>query len=132
MKKILIIIFISLCLFSCKTTTKIVEIPIETIKTEYVDKVQYDSIYLKDSIIIRQKGDTIYNTKIVYQYKYKHLKDTINIKDTIQIPIKITEVKEVNKIQTHQWILVVIGFLALCYLAYKIINLIYNKYGKML
>ena len=48
-----------------------------------------------------QKGDTIYNTKIVYQYKYKYLKDTINIKDTIQIPIKITEVKEVNKIYTH-------------------------------
>ena len=132
MKKILIIIFISLCLFSCKTTTKIVEIPIETIKTEYVDKVQYDSIYLKDSILIMQKGDTIYNTKIVYQYKYKYLKDTINIKDTIQIPIKITEVKEVNKIYTHQWILIIMGFLALCYLVYKIINLIYNKYGKML
>lgn len=132
MKKILIIIFISLCLFSCKTTTKIIEVPIETIKTEYVDKVQYDSIYLKDSIMITQKGDTIYNTKTVYQYKYKYLKDTINIKDTIQIPIKITEVKEVNKIYTHQWILIVIGFLALCYSIYKIINLIYNKYGKML
>ena len=132
MKKILIIIFISLCLFSCKTTTKIVETPIETIKTEYVDKVQYDSIYLKDSILIMQKGDTIYNTKVVYQYKYKYLKDTINIKDTIQIPIKITEVKEVNKIYTHQWILIIVGFLALCYLVYKIINLIYNKYGKVL
>lgn len=132
MKNILIALIVSICLFSCKTTTKVIEVPIETIKTEYIDKVKYDSIYLKDSIIILQKGDTVYNTKIYYQYKYKYLKDTICIKDTVQIPVKITEVKEINKIYTHQWALMFIGFLASCYIIYKVINLIYNKYGKVL
>ena len=130
-KKLIIGLIIIFIMVSC-STVRTVEVPLETIKIEYKDKIQYDSIYLKDSILIMQKEDTIYNTKIVYQYKYKYLKDTINIKDTIQIPIKITEVKEVNKIYTHQWILIIVGFLALCYLVYKIINLIYNKYGKML
>lgn len=51
MRKLIIIIaiFISLCVASC-TTTRYVEIPVENTKIEYVDKIKYDSIYLRDSI----------------------------------------------------------------------------------
>ena len=66
-KQILKVIFLLLFLttiISCKTTTKIVEVPVETIKTEYIEQVKYDSIYSKESIYIMQKGDTIYHNKV--------------------------------------------------------------------
>ena len=128
MRSLLVVLLGFICICISCTTTKYVDRPVtvETVRTEYVNQLYRDSVFVHDSIDRYISGDT------VYQYKYKYLKDTINIKDTIQIPIKITEVKEVNKIYTHQWILIIIGFLALCYLVYKIINLIYNKYGKML
>jgi len=56
MKNIIYILFI-LVLCSCKT--KYVEVPITTIKTEYIDKYTHDSIYTKDSIYIKDKGDTL-------------------------------------------------------------------------
>ena len=117
MRKILFLLFITLLLGSCKVKEKIVEVPIPQIKTEikYIDKVKYDSIYLKDSVYIIQKGDTIYNIKVAYRYKYKYLKDTITINktDTITRLQKVTEIKVKNQLNVVQKILMYIGLFSL-------------------
>ena len=117
MRKILFLLFMTLLLGSCKVKEKIVEVPIPQIKTEikYIDKVKYDSIYLKDSVYIIQKGDTIYNTKVAYRYKYKYLKDTITINktDTITRLQKVTEIKVKNQLNIVQKILMYIGLFSL-------------------
>lgn len=117
MRKILFLLFMTLLLGSCKVKEKIVEVPIPQIKTEikYIDKVKYDSIYLKDSVYIIQKGDTIYNTKIAYRYKYKYLKDTITINktDTITRLQKVTEIKVKNQLNVVQKVLIYIGLFSL-------------------
>ena len=117
MRKILFLLFITLLLGSCKVKEKIVEVPIPQTKTEikYIDKVKYDSIYLKDSVYIIQKGDTIYNNKVAYRYKYKYLKDTITINktDTITRLQKVTEIKVKNQLNTVQKILMYIGLFSL-------------------
>lgn len=117
MRKILFLLFMTLLLGSCKVKEKIVEVPIPQIKTEikYIDKVKYDSIYLKDSIYIIQKGDTVYNTKIAYRYKYKYLKDTITINktDTITRLQKVTEIKVKNQLNVVQKVLIYIGLFSI-------------------
>ena len=117
MRKILFLLFMTLLLGSCKVKEKIVEVPIPQIKTEikYIDKVKYDSIYLKDSVYIVQKGDTIYNNKVAYRYKYKYLKDTITVNktDTITKLQKVTEIKVKNQLNTVQKILMYIGLFSL-------------------
>ena len=117
MRKILFLLFMTLLLGSCKVNEKIVEIPIPQIKTEikYIDKVKYDSIYLKDSVYIIQKGDTIYNIKVAYRYKYKYLKDTITVNktDTITKLQKVTEIKVQNQLNIVQKILMYIGLFSL-------------------
>ena len=117
MRKILFLLFMTLLLGSCKVKEKIVEIPIPQIKTEikYIDKVKYDSIYLKDSIYIVQKGDTIYNNKVAYRYKYKYLKDTIivNKTDTIAKLQKVTEIKVQNQLNIVQKVLIYIGLFSM-------------------
>ena len=117
MRKILFLLFMTLLLGSCKVKEKIVEVPIPQIKTEikYIDKVKYDSIYLKDSVYIIQKGDTIYNNKVAYRYKYKYLKDTITINktDTIIRLQKVTEIKVQNQLNVVQKVLMYIGLFSI-------------------
>jgi hypothetical protein len=117
MRKILFLLFMTLLLGSCKVKEKIVEVPIPQIKTEikYIDKVKYDSIYLKDSVYIIQKGDTVYNNKVAYRYKYKYLKDTITINkaDTITRLQKVTEIKVKNQLNVVQKVLMYIGLFSL-------------------
>lgn len=130
MRKILFLLFMTLLLGSCKVKEKIVEVPIPQIKTEikYIDKVKYDSIYLKDSVYIIQKGDTIYNNKVVYSYKYKYLKDTIivNKTDTIIKLQKVTEIKVKNQLNVVQKILMYIGLFSLL----MFIIIIYKHFKK--
>ena len=117
MRKILFLLFMTLLLGSCKVKEKIVEVPIPQIKTEikYIDKVKYDSIYLKDSVYIIQKGDTIYNNKVAYRYKYKYFKDTIivNKTDTITRLQKVTEIKVKNQLNVVQKVLIYIGLFSI-------------------
>lgn len=130
MRKILFLLFMTLLLGSCKVKEKIVEVPIPQIKTEikYIDKVKYDSIYLKDSVYIVQKGDTIYNTKVAYRYKYKYLKDTVivNKTDTITKLQKVTEIKVQNQLNIVQKILMYIGLFSLL----MFIIIIYKHFKK--
>ena len=119
LKTLFLLLFLT-TVISC-TTTKIVEVPIETIKTEYIEQVKYDSIYSKDSIYIMQKGDTIYNNKIQYLYKYKYLRDTINITDTIPKIVTIKDVQYINQLYTWQKILIVIGIGVILYWVIKLL-----------
>jgi hypothetical protein len=89
---IVLFILLMLMLIGC-TTIKYV--PVESVHTDsiYISKVQVDSVYLHDSTIIRQVGDTIYHTEIKYKYKFKFLCDTFT---DIQVDT-ITQVVEIEK-----------------------------------
>ena len=119
LKTLFLLLFLT-TIISC-TTTKIVEVPVETIKTEYIEQVKYDSIYSKDSIYIIQKGDTIYNNKAQYLYKYKYLRDTVNVTDTIPKIVTIKDVQYINQLYTWQKILIVIGIGVILYWVIKLL-----------
>jgi len=82
MKKLLFV-FILCSLFFALNSCKPKEIIIT--RTEYRDRVQYDSHYIhkRDSLIIRQKGDTVYYTKHItlFKDKYKLIRDTLRQTD---------------------------------------------------
>ena len=127
--KILFFLLFLTIVISCKTTTKVVEIPVETIKTEYIEQIKYDSIYHKDSIYIMQKGDTIYNNKVQYLYKYKYLRDTINITDTIPKIVTVKDTQYINQLYTWQKILIVIGIGFILYWIIKLVIYIKDKFN---
>ena len=127
--KILFFLLFLTIVISCKTTTKVVEIPVETIKTEYIEQIKYDSIYHKDSIYIMQKGDTIYNNKIQYLYKYKYLRDTINITDTIPKIITVKDTQYINQLYTWQKLLITIGIGFILYWIVRLVIYIKNKFN---
>ena len=127
LKTLFLLLFLT-TIISC-TSTKIVEVPVETIKTEYIEQVKYDSIYSKDSIYIMQKGDTIYNNKVQYLYKYKYLRDTINITDTIPKIVTVKDTQYVNQLYTWQKILIVIGIGFILYWIIKLVIYIKSKFN---
>jgi len=95
---IFMVALLSLCT-SCKTHQFI---PVETIKIEYRDKISRDSIFLYDSVFVKQKGDTLLLERYRFLYKDKIVKDSIFITDTIQVPYPVEVVKQV-KTQLSGW-----------------------------
>ena len=127
--KILFFLLFLTIVISCKTTTKVVEIPVETIKTEYIEQIKYDSIYHKDSIYIMQKGDTIYNNKVQYLYKYKYLRDTINVTDTIPTIVTVKDTQYINKLYTWQKLLITVGIGFILYWIVRLVIYIKTKFN---
>lgn len=89
------IVFCALALLCCACgITKYV--PIETVKTEYRDKVIRDSIYHYDSVFVKQTADTVFFERYKYLYRDKLIKDSIFIQDTIRIPYPVEVIKQVK------------------------------------
>ena len=120
-----VILIIILLIATACTTTRYIEtpVPVETIKTEYITQIKEDSIYIHDSIDRYISGDTVYQYKYKYIYKFLNTKDTIQQIDTIQIPIEVTQIKEVNKLKWYQSTLMYLGLAFLIVVSYKIIKL---------
>lgn len=103
MKNIVFIIIALLILSSCKTTTKLVEVPVEIIKKEYIHDTKIDSVFIKDSIDRWQKNDTVYITKWHTKYKFINKVDTIIRTDTIPKIVSVTNIKEVEVNHIYWW-----------------------------
>lgn len=132
MRGLLIAFFLFLCV-SCSTTKLVeVEVPVETVRTEYVNNIQYDSIHVRDSIDRFIKGDTVFLYKYRDIYKYKYRTDTVVKVDSIQVPVRITTTKEVevNKIKGYQHFLMYSGLAFILLIIYTIYRYIRRTLGK--
>ena len=112
MKRLLYIIPIILLLFiSCSTKKQIVEVPVETIRTEYFYDAKVDSVFIKDSIDRYIKGDTLFIYNEHVKYKYLNKTDTVIRVDSIPkfINVEIVREVEVNHIKWYQKVLMWIG-----------------------
>lgn len=88
----IVVLLIVLWLFtSCKSKT--VYVPIESVKTEYKERLRVDSIYKYDSIFQDRymKGDTAFIIKEKYKYldKIKIVHDSVFKTDSIPVPYPV-------------------------------------------
>jgi len=90
---LVILIFMSIAMTGCKTTY----VPVESIRTEYRDKLMRDSIYLKDSMYIREKGDTVFINRYSTKYVEKLRVDSFCKTDSVQVPYPVEVIKKVEK-----------------------------------
>lgn len=117
---ILIYLYTMFSFIGC-TTTKYV--PIENVRTEYVNKVEKDTVIINNDRLIKEKGDTIYIVNTKYVYKTKNKIDTILRIDTIPIIQEVEVIKEVNKLKDWQVVLMVLGGGMVAVIGYKVIRL---------
>lgn len=93
MKKKVIFCAITLLCCACGTTKYV---PIETVKTEYRDKIVRDSVFRYDSIFVKDKGDTVFFERYKYLYRDRIVRDSIFKNDTIRVPYPVEVVKQVK------------------------------------
>lgn len=111
----IILLLFALALFtSCKP--KMMYIPIETVKTEYRDHYLRDSIHHYDSILIREKADSIFIEKYKYIYRDRYRTDTVMKIDSISTPYPVEVEKEVNRLTSFQSFQVWCGRILLLFL----------------
>lgn len=90
--------------------------------TTYIDKVQIDSIYKRDSVLVREKGDTIFIYKEKIREKYRFVHDTVRLVRVDSVAVeRIKEVKvekplswwQRSKMAAFPWLLGAVVLLAL-------------------
>lgn len=75
---------------------RIIEHEREVHDTTYVQQLQRDSLFFRDSIYIKEKGDTVYQYVEKWRTRYLERRDTVyqsvhdttTIKETIEVPRK--------------------------------------------
>ena len=92
MRNVLLILAV-IVLTCCKTTERVEYVPVETVKTEYKDRIveTYDSVHITDSVYVAVKGDTTLVYKYRDRWKLKLVHDTayVNRTDSIRIPYPV-------------------------------------------
>ena len=128
-EKLILLSFFILSVISCKSSTKIIEVPVETVKKEYIYDTKIDSVYIRDSTDKWQKGDTLLITKYYTKYKYLSRTDTILKVDTIPKIVSTTIEKkvEVNHIYWYQELLMWLGGITMIILIIVITYRMKNK-----
>jgi len=108
-----------LLLPACRTNT--VYVPVETVRAEYKDRIQRDSIHHYDSVFVKMKDDTVWLEKYKYQYRDKLIRDSVFVTDSVQVPYAVKgDTEYVNHIYWWQTLLMILGAVALGFLIYKI------------
>lgn len=123
-------IFIAVCLagvlfVGCRTKY----IPVETVRLDsvYFNREYRDSIYMKDSVFVREKNDTVYVDKFKYLYKEVNKTDTFYVSHTDTVT-KVVEVeKELSRWQSFK---MEFGGIALGVCVGLILILVYKIYRK--
>lgn len=82
-------VLMAVLLCGCRTRY----VPLETIRKDsvYLDKWRKDSIFVRDSVYVRAKGDTVYMYKYKYVYKDKLTTDTMYVHrtDSVEVPVPV-------------------------------------------
>lgn len=114
----IVFLLLFLAVLAATSCTRHVYVPVETTKSDtvYLNRVQLDSIYMRDSVFIEKSGDTIREFQYKYIYRFKDRTDTLYISrtDSIQVPYPV----EVVKYKTPQWCWWALGGIVLLLVPY--------------
>ena len=89
-------VLVALSLLSSCTTTKYVEVERVMYDTTYITKWQKDSVWLHDSVLVKDRGDTVLIEKWHTEWRDRLRVDTLYkaTHDTIPQPYPVTEYVE--------------------------------------
>ena len=111
-------VLLFLCLCGCRTEY----VPVESVRYDslMIEKLMRDSVFVRDSVYLKEKGDTIYKYKDKYVYVYKNRVDTFYMEKIrekeVPVPVerKLTWWERV-KLEYAEWVFGMIVAIALIY-----------------
>lgn len=90
----LIVVLLLFLLCSCKQV-EYVTVEKVRVDTTYVNKVQKDSVWMHDSVYVKEKGDSFFIEKYHIRYVTKEVHDTLYKARVDSIPVPYWKIKEV-------------------------------------
>lgn len=95
---------LALWLYSLVACTPYRYTPVEIVQNtqQMGDRIRRDSVYIRDSIIVKEKNDTVFKDVIRYEYIYKFIKDTVfthtrdSITNTVEVERKMTKLEKLR------------------------------------
>lgn len=84
MKKVWLVLVVCVVMVGCRTLPEPLPLRVER-DSIYLSRVERDSVFVRDSVTIREKGDTVYRDRWRVEYRERVLRDTAYIErnDTI-------------------------------------------------
>ena len=112
------ILFAVLFLCGCRTEY----VPIESVRYDSVmiEKLMRDSVFVRDSVYLKEKGDTIYKYKDRFVYVYKNRVDTFFAEKIREIEVPVPVERKLSwwervKLNYAEWVIAVLVAIALVY-----------------
>ena len=92
MKKVWLVLLVCVVMVGCRTLPE--PEPVRVARDSiYLSRVERDSVFVRDSVTIREKGDTVYRDRWRVEYRERVLRDTAYIgKSDTLIITKVVEV----------------------------------------
>ncbi len=128
MLMLLAVVLILTAVVGCRTIPEPADPqPAEKVKIIYRDRS--DSIYVRDSIYIKEllKGDTVTVLEYRYRDRFRYLHDTLVVRDTIPVYVPREVVKVDHSLTWWQKVLCWAGGLALLTVAFLIFSRLMGK-----
>lgn len=114
---------VAFCLMVCGCRTEY--IPVESLRYDslVVAKLVHDSVYVRDSVFVRERGDTVYKYKDKYVYVYKTRIDTFFAERVRDVEIPVPVERELTwwermKMDFGGWLLVAVAL----YVVYRMVR----------
>lgn len=123
MKKLLIAFVLSAALSACGTKT--IYVPLHSTKIELRDVQLRDSIYLRDSVLVRMANDTVWMEKYKTVYKNRIVRDSVLVRDSIQVPYPLLQVEEKRVYPLWLILPAMLGCAMLGWGAYRLVGKLY-------
>ena len=114
------LILLLIMYFFCECRTEYV--PIESVRYDSVmiEKQMRDSVFVRDSVYLQEKGDTIYKYKDRFVYVYKNRVDTFFAEKIREIEVPVPVERKLTwwervKLNYAEWVIAVLVAIALVY-----------------
>ena len=118
-----LVVFAVMAMCSSCTTMKYIPVIEHQTDTLIQTKLVHDSIYINDSTVITEKGDTVRIEKWHTKYIEKQVHDTTYVAKHDSIPVPYDVIKEVpRKRSTLDWVLSITGFLSILAVIIWVVN----------
>ena len=110
---VLVAVLVVVCTAGC-ASPRVVEHIIHQRDTSYVERTRVDSTYRRDSVFVKEKGDTVYVYKEKVRDRYRIVRDTVRLVRVDTVAVERVKEVEVEKPLTNFQRLALGSFWYLC------------------
>ena len=116
MKNVMLLFLLLLC--GCRTEY----IPIESVRYDslMIEKLMRESVFVRESVYLQEKGDTVFKYKDRFVYVYKNRVDTFFAEKIREIEVPVPVERKLTwwervKLNYAEWVIAVLVAIALVY-----------------